>query len=501
MTLTCSWQLPTSLNRDTVLSALPSGMTAAPKSTQEVRVSVLDDDQWHICQRGDLLLYNHQDSRLELWQQQQRLAQETRPLTIRFHWQLNDPALAKLLQARLGVRAFTEKFTSEWQQHHLSVYNSDDKIIVRLTFITLNSVSRELLSLLTIQPLRGYAKEARQLCRSLKKLGATPCDQLTPLQLLTLSGLNVPLPRQRPPFNLHDDEVTAVAIMRMVGQIVEQARAQEEGLIADIDSEFLHQYRVQLRKARSLVSLFKKDLPEPAFHQLKSSLKELSQHTNLPSDLDVFLLDHDHYLTMLPESLRPGLEQACRHIHRLRKRTWQKVITALDSADHRDKMDEINQAMTAPRLQPRGKKLKQRVDHHIVRQHRHICTSVSTLSTSCSDDAIHQLRIECKKLRYLLELFAELYPRKPLKVLTRELKALQETLGRFNDFTVQHQFLHQLAGELRDSDQKSSLNALSALLYQAQKQEKKQVFSILSTFDCDETTSRVHQLLASGEPS
>jgi len=501
MTLTCSWQLPTSLNRDTVLSALPSGMTAAPKSTQEVRVSVLDDDQWHICQRGDLLLYNHQDSRLELWQQQQRLAQETRPLTIRFHWQLNDPALAKLLQARLGVRAFTEKFTSEWQQHHLSVYNSDDKIIVRLTFITLNSVSRELLSLLTIQPLRGYAKEARQLCRSLKKLGATPCDQLTPLQLLTLSGLNVPLPRHRPPFNLHDDEVTAVAIMRMVGQLVEQARAQEEGLIADIDSEFLHQYRVQLRKARSLVSLFKKDLPEPAFHQLKSSLKELSQHTNLLRDLDVFLLDHDHYLTMLPESLRPGLEQACRHIHRLRKRTWQKVITALDSADYRDKMDEINQAMTAPRLQPRGKKLKQRVDHHIVRQHRHICTSVSTLSTSCSDDAIHQLRIECKKLRYLLELFAELYPRKPLKVLTRELKALQETLGRFNDFTVQHQFLHQLAGELRDSDQKSSLNALSALLYQAQKQEKKQVFSILSTFDCDETTSRVHQLLASGEPS
>ncbi|PLX90665.1 MAG: hypothetical protein C0620_13270 [Desulfuromonas sp.] len=501
MTLTCSWQLPTSLNRDTVLSALPSGMTAAPKSTQEVRVSVLDDDQWHICQRGDLLLYNHQDSRLELWQQQQRLAQETRPLTIRFHWQLNDPALAKLLQARLGVRAFTEKFTSEWQQHHLSVYNSDDKIIVRLTFTTLNSVSRELLSLLTIQPLRGYAKEARQLCRSLKKLGATPCDQLTPLQLLTLSGLNVPLPRHRPPFNLHDDEVTAVAIMRMVGQIVEQARAQEEGLIADIDSEFLHQYRVQLRKARSLVSLFKKDLPEPAFHQLKSSLKELSQHTNLLRDLDVFLLDHDHYLTMLPESLRPGLEQACRHIHRLRKRTWQKVITALDSADHRDKMDEINQAMTAPRLQPRGKKLKQRVDHHIVRQHRHICTSVSTLSTSCSDDAIHQLRIECKKLRYLLELFAELYPRKPLKVLTRELKALQETLGRFNDFTVQHQFLHQLAGELRDSDQKSSLNALSALLYQAQKQEKKQVFSILSTFDCDETTSRVHQLLAYGEPS
>jgi CHAD domain-containing protein len=501
MTLPCNWQFPKSLSRDTVLSALPNDMTAAPMSAQEVRVSVLDDDQWHLCQHGDLLLYNHQSSRLELWQQHQRVAQETRPLTIRFHWQLNNPALAKLLQVRLGVRAFTEKSTSAWQQHHLSVRNSDDKIIVRLTFITLNSVSREPLSLLTMQPLRGYANEARQLCQFLKKLGATPCDPLTPLQLLTLSGLNVPSPRQRSPFNLRDDEVTAVAIMRMVGQLVEQARTQEEGLIADIDSEFLHQYRVQLRKARSLVSLFKKDLPSPAYHQLKSSLKELGQRTNLLRDLDVFLLDHDQYLTMLPESLHPGLEQACRHIHRLRKRTWQKVVTALDSADYRDKMDEINQALSSPRLQTRGKKLKQRVDHHIVRQHRHICTSVSTLSTSSSDDAIHQLRIECKKLRYLLELFAELYPRKPLKVLTRELKALQETLGRFNDFTVQHQFLHQLASEVRDSDQKSSLNALSALLYQAQQQERTQVFSILSTFGCDETTCRVHQLLDSGEPS
>ena len=60
-------------------------------------------------------------------------------------------------------------------------------------------------------------------------------------------------------------------------------------------------------------------------------------------------------------------------------------------------------------------------------------------------EALHELRIECKKLRYLLEAFAPLFAGKSAARLIRSLKRLQDNLGDFNDYEVQAAGLRRFA--------------------------------------------------------
>ena len=56
-------------------------------------------------------------------------------------------------------------------------------------------------------------------------------------------------------------------------------------------------------------------------------------------------------------------------------------------------------------------------------------------------EAVHRLRIECKKLRYLMEFFAELFPKEEGSAVLRLLRRLQTRLGEFNDALVQQRSL------------------------------------------------------------
>ena len=56
---------------------------------------------------------------------------------------------------------------------------------------------------------------------------------------------------------------------------------------------------------------------------------------------------------------------------------------------------------------------------------------------------MHELRISCKKLRYLLEAFRTLFPAKDVEQAIRQLRKLQNVLGDIVDYQVQQQYLSQ----------------------------------------------------------
>jgi len=62
--------------------------------------------------------------------------------------------------------------------------------------------------------------------------------------------------------------------------------------------------------------------------------------------------------------------------------------------------------------------------------------------------ALHRLRINAKKLRYLLEFFASLYPEVALARLVKELKGFQDVLGGFNDMELQRARFVAIADQL-----------------------------------------------------
>ncbi len=88
------------------------------------------------------------------------------------------------------------------------------------------------------------------------------------------------------------------------------------------------------------------------------------------------------------------------------------------------------------------------------------------------DELLHALRIECKKLRYSLEFFASLFPRKKMSGMIKQLKRLQDNLGDFTDLSVQQEFLMSIADTL-DVDEAQAKRALVATGYLVESLERK----------------------------
>jgi len=77
----------------------------------------------------------------------------------------------------------------------------------------------------------------------------------------------------------------------------------------------------------------------------------------------------------------------------------------------------------------------------ILKAYRRIVKRGRNLGDDPPPEMLHRIRIDGKKLRYLLEFFASLFPADDVAVLVGHLKGLQDNLGEFNDLCIQHEHL------------------------------------------------------------
>lgn len=293
-------------------------------------------------------------------------------------------------------------------------------------------------------------------------------------------------------------EPAELVVCKMASDLLRTARHYEPGIIEDVDPEFVHQYRVNLRKCRSLIRLFKKSLSSPRYQFLSTELKLLANRTNGLRDLDVFLADENSYRGLLAENLRPGLRQIFQRTNRRRATALGKVISALSTESYRREVDRLLQNLEDP---PEGigkhsqGPINPLVRKKIHRQYQQICFDGNAIDAETPGDKLHELRIECKKLRYLLELFSALFAKNEIKPLIQQLKILQDNLGRFNDFSVQ---LELLTGFKRSrnisAEQLASIDGLTAELNKKQHQERGLVMGNLAKFSAREVKELFQQV-------
>lgn len=125
----------------------------------------------------------------------------------------------------------------------------------------------------------------------------------------------------------------------------------------------------------------------------------------------------------------------------------------------------------------------------VIKRYRKVCSIARTIDKQTDDAVVHELRINCKKLRYLMEFFAPLFPAGEIKSLIKALKVLQDNLGLFNDYSVQQLFLRRLLSKKMvtfGQDQlqvAESIGALTAMLYRLQLKERGQVMKNFARFD------------------
>ena len=129
----------------------------------------------------------------------------------------------------------------------------------------------------------------------------------------------------------------------------------------------------------------------------------------------------------------------------------------------------------------------------IYRRYLKLCKIARTIDATTPDKKIHSLRIQCKKLRYLLEFFVPLFPEASLKEKIGKVKLLQEHLGNFNDCVVQQKFFQDILQRVsqlffgKEVEVAESIGALCAMLHQLQQEERRAALAAFERFDSEET--------------
>ena len=408
----------------------------------------------------------------------------------RFWGEFETPAMRAQLEGLLGLRGLAAVVEGTFSLRQDELRNDVGKIVCRLEWTFVSAGKRggeEVLRSCRVVPLLGYEAEAVRVVEYLTQRGARTSGDGPVEVLLRHSGQAPQQYTLRPAFGLKRETPAREAVRRIALSILDIATRNVPGIMADLDTEFLHDYRICLRKIRSVLSLVKDVYPAEETQRLRKILGDLARQTNRLRDLDVYLLARDEYLGLLPPGLRPALEgmfedfsaerarEVRRVISKLRAPTWRHLVMELEEYFHEETPHEPSPNADLP-VGPLAFRC-------IYKRYRKICEIAAGIGAETPDEAVHQLRIECKKLRYLTEFFTELIPQSEGAVLLRLLRRLQGRLGEFNDASVQQKSL------LHRWDQKKSgvqvalgVGGLVSILYHRQQQTRGLIEQALEGF-------------------
>jgi len=259
------------------------------------------------------------------------------------------------------------------------------------------------------------------------------------------------------------------------------------GIMDDLDTEFLHDYRICLRKIRSVLSLVKDVYPVEGTLRMRKILGDLARQTNRLRDLDVYLLARDEYLGLLPPGLRPALDKMFEDFSTEREREVRRTVSKMRAPSFRRLLREMevyfseetpHEPSTAADLPVRAL-----VFRRIYKRYRKIREISAGIGVETPDEAVHQLRIECKKLRYLMEFFSELFPKEEGAAMQKLLRRLQSRLGEFNDASVQQKSLMNYWEQKRSGTEVAlGLGGLVSILYHQQQQTRGLIVQAMEEF-------------------
>jgi CHAD domain-containing protein len=263
------------------------------------------------------------------------------------------------------------------------------------------------------------------------------------------------------------------AVLRRWSDVIDANRA---GVLDDIDIEYLHELRTAVRGTRSLLSL----VPDLfSAEQVQGAAREfawLGRLTTPLRDLDVTMRELAADLARDPD-----LEPLRAYFAALRRRALQDVRAGLQSprgvsltASWRVALDRVARdeasggGMTGVDVSgddvPSNDVSGDDVSAHEVSSartrrvagelaiaaYRAIVKSAATVSAQTPADELHRLRRRCKRMRYLLDGYASVYPRESHREVLGALTALQDCLGDIQDVDVRRQQLTVAASALAD---------------------------------------------------
>jgi CHAD domain-containing protein len=224
------------------------------------------------------------------------------------------------------------------------------------------------------------------------------------------------------------------------------ARWEQVGLTQD--PEHLHDLRVALRRTRTIVDAGRRVLPRAVRDDLARDLAWFARATGRPRDLDVHVeallgirerLDAPSAIDPVLDRIQAERADAHELLVRLQREERSGTLRAALAGWCALPDGWVSGGRDAAR--PLGEVAATRIGN----AHLHVRKGLVRARQEGEDEALHRLRRDVKRLRYLLEAFGGLGGRGHQRSVLGHLRALQDVLGEHQDTVVQRCQLADLA--------------------------------------------------------
>jgi CHAD domain-containing protein len=300
------------------------------------------------------------------------------------------------------------------------------------------------------------------------------------------------------PLNAADRAVDGFAAV--LQNLAASMTANLPGTIADVDTEFLHDLRVAIRRTRAILSRAKRVLPDDARQKFQLAFADFGGHTSEVRDLDVYLLGWDRDIASLSPTTRSALDPIRALLVQRRARAQQELRQVLTSAATSQMLNSWSACLAEPgRAEAAERPLGAFVAEQITKVERRLVTDGRAITDESPAAEVHQLRKDAKRLRYMVECFGGLPGDVPRKAFVGQLKALQNNLGVHQDADVQAEWLRNVVltePSVRGHDELLvAVGQLIELMEQRQRDARREFADRFRRFDSDVTRRHLRELL------
>jgi CHAD domain-containing protein len=370
------------------------------------------------------------------------------------------------LEALVEPRALIAVARTRTRRRALRVLDDEEKTVVRLELdrsellLDGDDGGREPLpARLRVLGVRGYQQPLRRVRRAVERdLGLAPAPAPLHEEAMARSPAAPPAPPAAP--TLAPGDRAAAAATAVARPELATIEATLPGVLADVDTEYLHDLRVAVRRTRALQRELEPALGAADVAPFRAAFRRLQAATGPTRDLDVALLELEELRHALPGVPPTDLDPLASVLADRRRDERARMVRVLRSpatnqalADWRAFLDRVaagdgSGAGAAGDDGAGAAAIAAVAGPRIATIHRAMVRAGRAIDDTSPPEALHELRKQGKELRYLLEMFAVLFPRDAVAPLVRRLKGLQTTLGRHQDVDVQVAMLRSLAGEV-----------------------------------------------------